>query len=60
MLSSWFLTGCCEIISSKGKLGEKRGSLPLPQRKRPILGRKLARSTVRRITMLPLYYVFGI
>jgi len=35
-----------------GNKGGKGGSLPLPQGKRPIIGRKTARSTVRRTTLV--------
>jgi len=53
MSSSRFLTGSCEKkMSSRGKLGEKGCSLHYPQGKRPIIGRKLARSTVNRTTSI--------
>jgi len=42
---SWFLTGCCEKNLIEEEMGGKGGSLPLPQGKRPVIGRKLARST---------------
>jgi len=48
MSSSRFLTGCCEKNLIEGENGRKWGSLPEPQGKRPIIGRTLAKYTVRR------------
>jgi len=42
-------------ISSRGKLRGKGGNLPKPQGKMPIIGRKLARSTVRRTTSIRVF-----
>jgi len=52
MSSIWFLTGCCEKNSHRGgDWGEKkRGKFAPASGKRPITGRKLARSTFRRTT----------
>jgi len=51
MSSSRFLIGCCEKNLIEGEIGEKRGKV-YPSLRGRGLGRKLARSTVRRTTSL--------